>query len=56
MWYFRDDRNVERMLFFQDREKGVHDEFLTTVIRVIEPQLKQFNELLKNPPKVCFIK
>ncbi|KAM7357858.1 phosphatase 6 regulatory subunit 1-like protein fmt isoform 2-T5 [Cochliomyia hominivorax] len=46
-----DDRNMERMLYYQDREKGIHDEFLTTVIRVIEPQLKQFNELLKNPPK-----
>ncbi|XP_037811981.1 serine/threonine-protein phosphatase 6 regulatory subunit 3 isoform X2 [Lucilia sericata] len=46
-----DERNMERLVSYLDREQKVHDEFLTTVIRVIEPQLKQFNELLKNPPK-----
>ncbi|KNC33937.1 hypothetical protein FF38_03525 [Lucilia cuprina] len=46
-----DERNMERLVNYLDRELKVHDEFLTTVIRVIEPQLKQFNELLKNPPK-----
>lgn len=43
---------MDRVLCFLARDKEIHDEFLTTVIRVIEPQLKQFNELLKNPPKV----
>ncbi|XP_065361645.1 serine/threonine-protein phosphatase 6 regulatory subunit 3 isoform X2 [Calliphora vicina] len=46
-----DERNMERLICLLDREQKIHDEFLTTVIRVIEPQLKQFNELLKNPPK-----
>lgn len=38
------------MKFIQDREKEIHEELLSTVIRVIEPQLKYFNELLRNPP------
>lgn len=49
---FRDERNMERLLCFQAREEEIHNEFLTTVIRVIEPQIKYFNELLKTPPRV----
>ncbi|XP_013110256.1 serine/threonine-protein phosphatase 6 regulatory subunit 3 isoform X2 [Stomoxys calcitrans] len=45
------DERDDRWLYIQAREQKVHDEFLTTVMRVIEPQLKSFNELLRNPPK-----
>uniref|UniRef100_A0A1I8M876 SIT4 phosphatase-associated protein n=1 Tax=Musca domestica TaxID=7370 RepID=A0A1I8M876_MUSDO len=46
-----DERITDRLHFLQDREKEIHNELLSTVIRVIEPQLKHFNELLRNPPK-----
>ncbi|XP_061394874.1 serine/threonine-protein phosphatase 6 regulatory subunit 3 [Musca vetustissima] len=46
-----DERMSDRLQFLQDREKEIHNELLSTVIRVIEPQLKHFNELLRNPPK-----
>lgn len=44
---------MERWILLQEREEEIHKELLSTVIRVIEPQLKYFNELLRNPPKVC---
>lgn len=50
---FSDEPNSTRLQFLQNREKEIHDELLSTVIRVIEPQLKHFNELIRNPPKVC---
>uniref|UniRef100_A0A1A9W4X9 Uncharacterized protein n=1 Tax=Glossina brevipalpis TaxID=37001 RepID=A0A1A9W4X9_9MUSC len=46
-----DERNSDRLKFLQDRERKIHEDLLKTVICVIEPHLKHFNELLRNPPK-----
>ncbi|XP_075164622.1 phosphatase 6 regulatory subunit 1-like protein fmt isoform X2 [Haematobia irritans] len=47
-----DERDpLGRSMVYQQRADKTHDEYLTTVMRVIEPQLKTFNELLRNPPK-----
>ncbi|XP_004524511.2 serine/threonine-protein phosphatase 6 regulatory subunit 3 isoform X2 [Ceratitis capitata] len=48
---FTDEPNSDRMKYIQNREKEIREQILSTVIRVIAPRLKDFNELLRNPPK-----
>ncbi|XP_039967179.1 serine/threonine-protein phosphatase 6 regulatory subunit 3 isoform X4 [Bactrocera neohumeralis] len=47
---FTDEPNSDRMKFIQNREKEIREQILSTVISVIAPRLKDFNELLRNPP------
>ncbi|XP_053956782.1 serine/threonine-protein phosphatase 6 regulatory subunit 3 isoform X1 [Anastrepha ludens] len=47
---FTEEPNSDRMKIIQDREKECSEQILSTVIRVIAPRLKDFNELLRNPP------
>ncbi|XP_067612608.1 serine/threonine-protein phosphatase 6 regulatory subunit 3 isoform X2 [Eurosta solidaginis] len=47
---FTDEPNSDRMKFIQKRELEIREQILATVIRVIAPRLKDFNELLTNPP------
>ncbi|XP_018793424.1 PREDICTED: serine/threonine-protein phosphatase 6 regulatory subunit 3 isoform X4 [Bactrocera latifrons] len=47
---FTDEPNSDRMKFIQNREKEIREQILFTVISVIAPRLKDFNELLRNPP------
>uniref|UniRef100_A0A0A1WFA3 Serine/threonine-protein phosphatase 6 regulatory subunit 2 n=1 Tax=Zeugodacus cucurbitae TaxID=28588 RepID=A0A0A1WFA3_ZEUCU len=47
---FTDEPNSDRMKFIQNREKEIREQILSTVICVIAPRLKDFNELLRNPP------
>lgn len=49
---FSDEPNTDRMKFIQNREKEIREQILSTVICVIAPRLKDFNELLRNPPNV----
>lgn len=48
----RDEPNSDRLKMMQNREKDVHEQILETVIHVIAPRLKDFNQLLRNPPNV----
>lgn len=49
---FSDEPNSDRMKYIQNREKEIREQILSTVICVIAPRLKDFNELLRNPPNV----
>lgn len=50
--YDSDEPNSDRLKLLQDREMEIQKDLLTTVIRVIAPHLKYFNDLLINPPHV----
>lgn len=47
---FVDVAATDRARIIQEREKDNHDNIISTVIRVVGPRLKEFIEILRNPP------
>ncbi|XP_055840706.1 serine/threonine-protein phosphatase 6 regulatory subunit 3 isoform X2 [Episyrphus balteatus] len=47
---FADVAATDRARIMQEREKDNHDNIISTVIRVVGPRLKEFIEILRNPP------
>lgn len=44
------DDSTDRARIIQERERDNHDNIISTVIRVVGPRLKEFIEILRNPP------
>lgn len=50
---YSDEPITDRTKVVHDRERENHDQIISTVIRVVASRLKEFNDLLQNPPTVC---
>lgn len=44
------DAGTDRSRIIHERERDNHDKIISTVIRVVGPRLKEFIEILRNPP------